>query len=117
MAKVLGIDLGTSISKMATILEGEPKCLESREGSILIPSYVALTKTGERLTGILAQRQAITNPKNTIHSVKRFIGRRFSDTEVKNELKTLNLPRESVSELVIIRDKYSKKSKNKYAIR
>jgi len=90
MAKVLGIDLGTSISKMATILEGEPKCLESREGSILIPSYVALTKTGERLTGILAQRQAITNPKNTIHSVKRFIGRRFSDTEVKNELKTLS---------------------------
>jgi len=89
MAKVLGIDLGTSISKMATILAGEPKCLESREGSILIPSVVALAKSGERLTGILAQRQTITNPKNTIFAVKRFIGRRFSDPEVQKELKRL----------------------------
>lgn len=89
MAKVLGIDLGTSISKMATIINGEPKCLESREGSILIPSVVALTKNNERLIGILAKRQAITNPKNTIHSVKRFIGRKFSDPEVHEELKTL----------------------------
>ena len=89
MAKVLGIDLGTSISKMATILHGEPKCLESREGSILIPSVVALAKSGERLIGILAQRQAITNPKNTISAVKRFIGRRFSDPEVQKELKRL----------------------------
>ena len=89
MAKVLGIDLGTSITKMATILHGEPKCLESREGSILIPSVVALSKSGERLVGILAQRQAITNPKNTIFAVKRFIGRRFSDPEVQKELKRL----------------------------
>ena len=89
MSKVLGIDLGTSISKMATILHGEPKCLESREGSILIPSVVALAKSGERLVGILAQRQAITNPKNTIFAVKRFIGRRFSDPEVQKELKRL----------------------------
>ncbi|MDI6591731.1 MAG: molecular chaperone DnaK, partial [Patescibacteria group bacterium] len=89
MPKALGIDLGTSISKMATILAGEPKCLESREGSILIPSVVALAKSGERLVGILAQRQAITNPKNTIFAVKRFIGRRFSDPEVQKELKRL----------------------------
>lgn len=89
MAKVLGIDLGTSISKMATILHGEPKCLEGREGSILIPSVVALSKSGERLVGILAQRQAITNPKNTIFAVKRFIGRRYSDPEVQKELKRL----------------------------
>jgi len=89
MPKALGIDLGTSISKMATILTGEPKCVESREGSVLIPSIVALTKTGERLVGILAQRQAITNPKNTIFAVKRFIGRRFSDSEVQKELKRL----------------------------
>lgn len=89
MAKVLGIDLGTSISKMATIANGEPKCIESREGSLLIPSVVTLTKTGERLVGVLAKRQAITNPKNTIHSVKRFIGRRFSDPEVQKELKLL----------------------------
>jgi molecular chaperone DnaK len=89
MSKVLGIDLGTSISKMATILHGEPKCLESREGSVLIPSVVALSKSGERLIGELAKRQAITNPKNTIIAVKRFIGRRFSDPEVQKELKRL----------------------------
>ena len=87
MSKILGIDLGTSISKMASIIQGEPKCIESREGSILIPSIVALAKNGERLVGILAERQAITNPKNTIHSVKRFIGRRYSDPEVQKELK------------------------------
>ena len=87
MSKILGIDLGTSISKMASIVQGEPKCVESREGSILIPSIVALAKNGERLVGILAERQAITNPKNTIHSVKRFIGRRYSDPEVQKELK------------------------------
>jgi len=86
MAKVLGIDLGTSISKMATILEGEPKCLESREGSVLIPSVVAVAKNGERLVGVAAKRQAVTNPKNTIFAVKRFIGRRHSDSEVKKEL-------------------------------
>ncbi|MDP1538581.1 MAG: molecular chaperone DnaK, partial [bacterium] len=90
MAKILGIDLGTSISKMASILQGEPKCLESREGSILVPSTVALAKNGERLVGILAERQAITNPKNTIHSVKRFIGRRYSDPEVQKELRLLS---------------------------
>ena len=89
MAKALGIDLGTSISKMASILQGEPKCIESREGSVLIPSVVALTKSGERLVGILASRQRITNPKNTIFAVKRFIGRRFSDPEVQKELKRL----------------------------
>jgi len=90
MAKILGIDLGTSISKMATILQGEPKCLENREGSVLMPSVVAVSKTGERIVGILAERQAITNPKNTIHSVKRFIGRRHSDPEVQKELKLLS---------------------------
>jgi len=89
MAKALGIDLGTSISKMATIINGEPKCIESREGSILIPSVVAISKTGERLVGILAQRQRITNPKNTIFAVKRFIGRRWDDPEVQKELKRL----------------------------
>jgi len=74
---------------MATILHGEPKCLESREGSVLIPSVVALTKSGERLIGDLAKRQAVTNPKNTISAVKRFIGRRFLDPEVQKELKRL----------------------------
>jgi molecular chaperone DnaK len=90
MSKILGIDLGTSISKMASIVNGEPKSIESREGSFLTPSVVALSKTGERLVGILAERQAITNPKNTVHSVKRFIGRRHSDQEVQKELKLLS---------------------------
>ena len=90
MSKILGIDLGTSISKMASIIQGEPKCIETREGSVLMPSVVALAKNGERLVGILAERQSVTNPKNTIHSVKRFIGRRYSDPEVQKELKLLS---------------------------
>jgi len=89
MTKVLGIDLGTAITKSASIINGEPKALENREGSILTPSIIAQTKGGERVVGILAQRQAITNPKNTISAVKRFIGRRFSDSEVQKELKLL----------------------------
>jgi molecular chaperone DnaK len=90
MTKVLGIDLGTAITKYASIVNGEPKAIENREGSILTPSVVAITKGGERVVGILAQRQAITNPKNTVSSVKRFIGRRFSDPEVQKELKLLS---------------------------
>lgn len=93
MSKVLGIDLGTSISKMASIIHGEPKCIESREGSILIPSIVALTKNNERLIGELAKRQAVTNPKNTIFEVKRFIGRKYDDPEIQKEIK--NLPYET----------------------
>lgn len=89
MAKILGIDLGTAITKSASIINGEPKALENREGSILTPSIVAHTKGGERVVGILAQRQAITNPQNTISGVKRFIGRRFSDSEVQKELALL----------------------------
>ncbi|MFH1643217.1 MAG: molecular chaperone DnaK [Patescibacteria group bacterium] len=89
MSKILGIDLGTSITKMATIQNGEPKCLESREGSVLVPSFVALSKNGERLVGILAKRQAVTNPQNTVFAVKRFIGRRYEDPEVQKELKRL----------------------------
>ncbi len=90
MSKILGIDLGTAISKMASIINGEPKCLETREGSVLMPSVVAVSKNGERVVGVLAERQAITNPKNTIHSVKRFIGRKYSDPEVQKELKLLS---------------------------
>ena len=89
MTKILGIDLGTAITKYGSIINGEPKALENREGSILTPSIVAQTKGGEKVVGILAQRQAITNPKNTISGVKRFIGRRFSDEEVQKELKLL----------------------------
>ena len=89
MSKILGIDLGTAITKFASIIDGEPKGLDNREGSILTPSIVAETKSGERVVGILAQRQAITNPENTIYAVKRFIGRKYDDEEVQKELKLL----------------------------
>ncbi len=89
MARTIGIDLGTTLSEMAAIVNGEPKILENKEGSRLTPSAVAVTKTGERLVGVLAKRQQITNPKNTLFSVKRFIGRRFSDPEVQRDLKLL----------------------------
>ena len=89
MARTVGIDLGTTLSEVAAIVNGEPKVLENREGSKLTPSVVAVTKTGERLAGVLAKRQQITNPKNTIFSVKRLIGRRFSDVEVQRDRKLL----------------------------
>ncbi|HOI97533.1 MAG TPA: molecular chaperone DnaK [Candidatus Pacearchaeota archaeon] len=89
MSRTIGIDLGTTMSEMAAIINGEPKILENKEGSRLTPSVVALTKTGERLVGVLAKRQQITNPKNTLFSVKRLIGRRFADQEVQKDLKLL----------------------------
>jgi len=88
MAKILGIDLGTGFSAMATMIGGEPKIIENREGGRTTPSVVAITKNGERLVGILAKRQQITNPKNTIFSIKRLIGRRYQDPVVQ-ELKKI----------------------------
>jgi len=85
MAKVLGIDLGTTFSAMATIEGGQPKIIENAEGERTTPSVTAFSKTGERLIGILARRQAITNPQNTIYSVKRLIGRKFSDSVVQKD--------------------------------
>ncbi|HLZ26135.1 MAG TPA: molecular chaperone DnaK [Chloroflexota bacterium] len=88
MAKVLGIDLGTTNSVVAIMEAGEPTVLENAEGSRLTPSVVAVNpKTGERLVGQVARRQAITNPENTIFSVKRFMGRKFDDAEVQKALK------------------------------
>ncbi len=89
MAKILGIDLGTTNSAMAYIEGGEPKILENKEGNRTTPSIVAISKKGDRLVGLLAKRQAVTNPKNTIYSVKRLIGRRFSDPEVQRDIKLL----------------------------
>ena len=89
MAKILGIDLGTTFSAMAVIKDGEPQIIENKEGARTTPSVVALNKTGERLVGVLAKRQQITNPQNTIYSVKRLIGRRFSDLEIQKEKKLL----------------------------
>jgi len=88
MAKILGIDLGTTNSAMAVVEAGQPKILENQEGQRTTPSYVAISKSKERLVGLLAKRQAITNPQDTIFSVKRLIGRRFSDSEVQKD-KTL----------------------------
>src|SRR5947209_11085558 len=82
MARVIGIDLGTTNSVMAVMEAGEPTVLENSEGSRLTPSVVAITKTGERLVGQLAKRQAITNPENTVYSIKRLMGRKFEDPEV-----------------------------------
>ncbi len=87
--KILGIDLGTTNSAMAVIEGGEPVILENIEGARTTPSVVALSKSGERLVGMLAKRQSITNPQNTIFSVKRLIGRRFSDAEVSEDVKWL----------------------------
>lgn len=84
MAKILGIDLGTTNSCMAVMEAGEARVIENNEGARTTPSIVAFTKSGERVVGQAAKRQAITNPENTIFSVKRFMGRKFS--EVKNEL-------------------------------
>jgi molecular chaperone DnaK len=87
MAKILGIDLGTTNSVMAVIEGGEPKVIPNAEGANLTPSVVAMTKSGERLVGQVARRQAITNPENTIFSVKRFMGRRFSEPTVQYDKK------------------------------
>jgi molecular chaperone DnaK len=89
MSKILGIDLGTTFSAMAAVDKGEPKIIENAEGGRTTPSVVAATKTGERLVGVLARRQQITNPQNTIFSIKRLIGRRFSDVEVQRDKKLL----------------------------
>jgi len=89
MPKILGIDLGTTNSATAIVEGGEPRILENKEGNRTTPSIVAIGKSGDRLVGLLAKRQAVTNPKNTIFSVKRLIGRRFSDPEVERDKKLL----------------------------
>ncbi|HWH07063.1 MAG TPA: molecular chaperone DnaK [Candidatus Paceibacterota bacterium] len=85
MAKILGIDLGTTNSAMAIMEGGEPRVLENAEGARTTPSVVAIAKNGERLVGTLAKRQAVTNPKNTIYGIKRFMGHRFSDEAVQRD--------------------------------
>lgn len=89
MSKILGIDLGTTNSAMAIIEGGEPKIVENIEGNRTTPSIVAESKTKERLTGLLAKRQAVTNPENTIFSAKRLIGRKFADSEVQRDKELL----------------------------
>jgi molecular chaperone DnaK len=83
MGKIIGIDLGTTNSVVAVMEGGEPTVIPSAEGGRTVPSVVAFTKTGERLVGLLAKRQAVTNPANTVYSIKRFMGRRWDDPEVQ----------------------------------
>src|SRR5882672_3865963 len=85
MAKILGIDLGTTNSCMAIMEGGEPVVLENSEGARTTPSVVAFTKSGERLVGQAAKRQAVTNPQNTVFSIKRFMGRKYD--EVQEEIR------------------------------
>ncbi|HPN67265.1 MAG TPA: Hsp70 family protein, partial [bacterium] len=86
MGKIIGIDLGTTNSCMAIMEGGSPTVIANAEGNRTTPSIVAIDKNGQRLVGQLAKRQAMTNPTDTIFSVKRFIGRRFSDPEVKRDI-------------------------------
>lgn len=85
MAKILGIDLGTTNSAMAIVRGGEPEIIENAEGARTTPSVVAVSKTNERLVGLLAKRQAVTNPKNTIYQIKRFIGHSFDEEPVQKD--------------------------------
>ncbi len=87
MGKIIGIDLGTTNSVCAVMLGGEPTVIPSAEGGRLFPSVVAVNpKTGERMVGQVAKRQAVINPENTIFSIKRFMGRKYDDPEVKRAL-------------------------------
>ncbi|RME54197.1 MAG: molecular chaperone DnaK, partial [Caldilineae bacterium] len=90
MAKILGIDLGTTNSVMAVMEAGNPTVITNAEGSRTTPSVVAFTKTGERLVGVTAKRQAVVNPENTIYSVKRLMGRRYDDPETKRTMQMVS---------------------------
>src|SRR5512136_239231 len=87
MAKIIGIDLGTTNSVAAVMSGGEPVVIPSAEGERLVPSVVAVNKNHERLVGRVARNQAITNPNNTIFSVKRFMGRKADDVQVEHTKK------------------------------
>jgi molecular chaperone DnaK len=89
MGKIIGIDLGTTFSAVAVMEAGAPKILENSEGARTTPSIVAVSKTGERLVGLLAKRQAVTNPKSTVFGIKRFIGHTFSDPAVQKDKSTV----------------------------
>jgi len=89
MSKIIGIDLGTTNSAVAVMEGGEPKILENAEGARTTPSIIAETKTGERVVGVVAKRQSVTNPKNTIFQIKRFIGHNFDEPAVQKDAKAV----------------------------
>ena len=86
MSKVVGIDLGTTNSVIAVMEGGSPTVIPNSEGARTTPSVVAFTKSGERLVGQLARRQAVLNPENTVSSIKRFVGRRFDETSSEKKM-------------------------------
>src|SRR3989344_42832 len=89
MSKILGIDLGTTNSAFAVIEGGEPKILENAEGMRTTPSVVATAKNGDRLVGVLAKRQSVTNPQNTVFQIKRFIGHTFDEPNAQKDIKAV----------------------------
>src|SRR5437868_15494102 len=89
MGKVIGIDLGTTNSCVAIMSAGDPVVIANAEGNRTTPSVVAINQKGERLVGQIAKRQAITNPENTIYSIKRLMGRKFDSKEVQEAMKRL----------------------------
>jgi molecular chaperone DnaK len=105
MGKIIGIDLGTTNSVVAVMEGGEPTVIASAEGGRTVPSVVAFTKTSERLVGQLAKRQAVTNPHNTIYSIKRFMGRRWDDPETKRakELVSYSVEKDAKSDGVVVK--------------
>jgi len=100
MAKIIGIDLGTTNSCVAVLEGGEPKVIANEEGDRTTPSIVAFSKSGERLVGKTAKRQAITNPENTIFSIKRFMGRRYN--EVNDEMKMVPYKVEQQGDHIVV---------------
>lgn len=89
MGKIIGIDLGTTNSAVAVMEAGVPKILENAEGGRTTPSILAESKTGDRLVGVIAKRQAVTNPKNTIFQIKRFIGHNYDESQVQKDIKSI----------------------------
>ena len=89
MGKIIGIDLGTTNSAVAFVEGGEPVIIENSEGNRTTPSIVAISKTGERLVGLTAKRQSVTNPKNTVFGIKRFIGHAFDEASVSKDKETI----------------------------
>ncbi len=85
MSKIIGIDLGTTNSVVAVMEGGQPVVIPNQEGGRTTPSVVGFTKSGERLVGQVAKRQAVTNPENTVYSIKRFMGRRFDEVSRRDE--------------------------------
>src|SRR5437899_10853728 len=105
MSKIIGIDLGTTNSVVAVMQGGEPAVIPNQEGGRTTPSVVAVTKTGERLVGQVAKRQAVTNPENTVYSIKRFMGRRFDEVTAERKMVPYNVARHGDNVSVVAQGK------------